>query len=750
MGSIEEIWNLVDQLHGRGERITLQDLIREVKSQGLFLSVDVLAELAWRTERSEILVPPPLVRKTISALLKHKIYRKVLDPWDRLGGLIQLVSPESTRLSILYNSFYQELFSVVEGNTDISFVMGNPLEFLSKNDSHWDLIVSCPPFAMRRDKIILQAGDSIETVSDSMELLLLLQACTRLSAEGTALFVVASRFFGSNSFRHLSSIGIHLEAIVHFPPGTFAPYTDISTYLIVLRQIDVPKMTFLAEIGSEDDIQPVIRNMTSSKQGRILEHGTFVDPHSFRSFKAIQLAFDINQLSRRMNLEPIPLTSIIKEINQSNIKLEEGFEDLPDALYLPIVGKSDAVTHLSDIRLKPRNYVQIVMKSEKTSAEYMARFFSSELGRLIRDYLLRGGTIPLSSLKESEVYLPSVETQIKMINAQNEITELRAMLHTIEQQLWKKPNDVDNTLKSLKNINRETGFGVWVETLPFPLASILWRYDAESDVRMKKEHLFHFFEAMAQFNTMLLLSGLKSDSSLLVSQRETVFANFNKESLYRSTFGTWIVLGERIAKLIRTQMGNRAEGSRESCLKAFRSSRPDLIDTLSSKKTFEVLKRTADFRNKWKGHGGIENGQEAQKRLSALETELAVLRQLMIDTYEGYQIIRPENGVLKSGIYHMQVSSLMGTRQIFKKISIQTTLMPDSDKLYLYFEGNPEPLELLPFIKFKSGPSSEENACYFYNSVEKSGVRWVSYHFDKEAEFLEADAVLEQTLKSLI
>ncbi|BFH60500.1 hypothetical protein PAJ34TS1_10920 [Paenibacillus azoreducens] len=450
-----------------------------------------------------------------------------------------------------------------------------------------------------------------------------------------------------------------------------------------------------------------------------------------------------------MNLEPVPLASIAKDINQSNGKLEEGFEDLPDAVYLPIIGKSDAVTRLSDLKLKPHNYVQIVMNSEKVNAEYVARFFSSELGRMIREYHQIGYANPrilVSSLKESELYFPSIETQIELINAQNEITELRAMINSIEQQLWNKPNDVEYTLKSLKNLNRESGFEEWAETLPFPLASILWRYNAESDVRLKKEHLFHFFEAVAQFNTILLLSGLKSDSSLFDAQREIVFKDFKKESLYRSTFGTWIVLGERIAKLIRTEMGNR--NGRERCLKVFRSGRSDLIDSLSSKKTFEVLKRTADFRNKWKGHGGIENEREAQKRLSVLESELAALRELMVDTYAGNQIIRPENGKLKSGIYHIQVYSLMGTRQIFKKISIQMNIMLDSDRLYLYFEGNPEPLELLPFIKFKFGQSSEENACYFYNSLDKSGVRWVSYHFDKEAEFVKVDNSLEQILES--
>ncbi|WP_258298177.1 hypothetical protein [Paenibacillus peoriae] len=751
MSSNKEISKIVNQLREKGERVTLLAFLREAQSQGLLLSVDDIAELAWTTEQSEILVPPPLVRKTISSFIARKTYQKVLDPWDRFGGLIRLAKPDSERHSILYNAANQEMFSTIDGNAEIETIVGNPLETLDKYDDQWDLIISCPPFGMKREKIMVKIRERVETIVDPMELLILFQACTKLNQKGTALFVVLPRFFESATYLHLSSIGIHPEAIVHFPPGTFGPYTQISTYMVVLRRVDASRLTFIAEIGSEDDIQPVLHNMAAGKEGKTLERGTFIDPNSFSSFKALQLARDIRQLSRRMNLTPVTLTSITKEINLSNDKWEEGFKDLPNTVYLPRFGESDAVARLSDLRLKSDNYMQIVLDSEKANAEYVARFFCAEMGQLIRKYISKGHAftkISLSSLKECEVYFPSVETQTMMNDAQNEITELRAMLYTIEQQLWNKPNDVEKTMKSLKRINRESGFESWMETLPFPIASILWRYNAESNVRLKKEHLFHFFEAMTQFNTMLLLSGLKSESSLLDSHRDTVFADFKKESLYRSTFGTWIVLGERISKIIRTEMGT--QDRRERCLKAFRSGRPDLINFLSSKKTFEVLKRTADFRNRWKGHGGIENEQEAKKRLSVLESELAALRELMIDTYEGYQIICPENGTRKSGIFHMKVYSIMGTRQIFKKISIQSTFMQDSEKLYLYFEGNPEPLELLPFIKFKLGQSPDENACYFYNSVEKSGVRWISYHFDKEAEFIEADAVLGQMLDTLI
>ena len=38
-------------------------------------------------------------------------------------------------------------------------------------------------------------------------------------------------------------------------------------------------------------------------------------------------------------------------------------------------------------------------------------------------------------------------------------------------------------------------FEQWLERLPFPLASILWRYYADEEPGVKNAHLFNFFEA---------------------------------------------------------------------------------------------------------------------------------------------------------------------------------------------------------------------------------------------------------------
>lgn len=76
----------------------------------------------------------------------------------------------------------------------------------------------------------------------------------------------------------------------------------------------------------------------------------------------------------------------------------------------------------------------------------------------------------------------------------------------------------------------------------------------------------------------------------------------------------------------------------------------------------------------------------------------------------------------------------MGTRQPFKQSLVETTIPLDNQKLYLRHGNNLEPMELLPFVRMMPSPSTQQNACYFYNKVDGENVRWVSYHFDRESD----------------
>ncbi len=64
----------------------------------------------------------------------------------------------------------------------------------------------------------------------------------------------------------------------------------------------------------------------------------------------------------------------------------------------------------------------------------------------------------------------------------------------------------------------------------------------------------------------------------------------------------------------------------------------------------------------------------------------------------------------------------------------------DKRQLYLLHNNEQKPVDLLPFIRFMSSPETQQNACYFYNRIKQNNeVRWVSYHFDSDAEIVSLD-----------
>ena len=81
----------------------------------------------------------------------------------------------------------------------------------------------------------------------------------------------------------------------------------------------------------------------------------------------------------------------------------------------------------------------------------------------------------------------------------------------------------------------------------------------------------------------------------------------------------------------------------------------------------------------------------------------------------------------------MIFTELTGTRIPFNEINVKSIKPLDTKMLYFLHEGSHTPIELIPILKY----DQQTKACYFYNSIEGSGVRFVSFHFDKNSEITE-------------
>jgi serine/threonine protein kinase len=315
-----------------------------------------------------------------------------------------------------------------------------------------------------------------------------------------------------------------------------------------------------------------------------------------------------------------------------------------------------------------------------------------------------------------------------------------------------RPPNADAVLEALKpgRVYRtvDEGLTPWAETLPFPLASILWAYDGEPDPVIKVDYLLKFFEALAQFVATLQLSACISDSPFFESNRPAWFKGSGRPlNLSAATFGTWVKLSELAGGTIRDLL--ETEEGVDRCRQLFVATDTELADTLASPELTKIFQHALHRRNDWSGHGGIAGQQLHHERLGELENLLAQVRALLGWSFEPWTLFKPGSMTLSRGVFELTATILKGPNPAFRKKQMRLAHAPDAGRLYLLNDGNLRALELAPFVRVLAGQMGQD-ACYFYNRVDSGGARWVSYHFHAEPELVVPDEDLVDLLAKLV
>ena len=220
----------------------------------------------------------------------------------------------------------------------------------------------------------------------------------------------------------------------------------------------------------------------------------------------------------------------------------------------------------------------------------------------------------------------------------------------------------------------------------------------------------------------------------------------NPHSLSRSSFGQWVVRCQRLAKTTRQMLSDKT--LRPLVLDLYRAD-VDKVEGIVQKEIYQVMETVGRYRNDWKGHTGIVSAQEHGRRLAVLQDEVTRLRGFLGGVFENWWLIRPGFSSYTRGVHRYSVEKLVGSRQIFKQATVDTSDVMDSTELYCYDVVTQRPLQLLHFVRMLAVPGSEEIACFFYNRVEKEGIRWVSYHFERESERVEPDSAVTKIINDI-
>ncbi len=685
------------------------------------------AELLSKLKNIHSIIAPIYVIKFIEELIKLENKKSILDPWITISSpvfYIQAYNIFGTCINPTELDTIKSLFKEKSQNIKL----GNTLNELSKSTQKFDLILSFPPFVMQTQNI------NGEKSSFDFATTLLLKCGEHLTQDGKLIFLVSNSFLMNDKVKEaLNKQGLFIDAVFSIPSGAFAPTTNIPSNLILITKQNKEK-AFVAEISQDDTTnKTILHNFHIQKEGKAIQLGCFVEILEFKSFNALRSEKEMPDLVKRIGYPSILLTDISKSINALKGDNTDEVEHLANSIYLPKLGTSPVVASLSELKIKPKNYYQIQLDETKANAIYVANYFNSPVGKKLRESLEVGAVIPQiskSQFSRCELYLPDLSTQAELIEVDSKIQQFTFRLDELKRNLWKQPKSYKSIVKELKTINQEEKLENWIDKLPFPISSILWRYYATKDNSKKIEHLFHFFEAFSEFLSMLMLSALVQDKEFYKAESHKWIDKDEKfQNWYlRATFGNWNILISRLSKAIREYLSE--EDKREYCKSLFGNPTEAFLSMITSKGIVNVLIEVANLRNKWKGHGGITSEEENNQRVLTLERQLSEFRKHIADGFEDTKMLSPTTSSFEDGIFTFNAKELIGARTPFNELTIKSLVPLDRKKLYLCNSEQTKPLELLPFIKYIEA----SNAIYFYTSIESKDVRWVSYHFDKEAE----------------
>lgn len=787
-----DVWNIFDEMRGGTQGFEPTIFAARVSELGLSFSAAELPELtqsilkAFGGRGGEHFVPQ-LLTQVVTKILKGRSADVVCDPWAGLGVMLATVR-EATHSTKAF-AFTQNTAEFTLGRALVSnaeWELGEPLQLINSMKSKIDVAASNLPFGMKSNRSIVLTGQdgSLIELQDDLGNLILVATAMRLNENGVGIFVVPASFFFSQRsvLRKFADLGLAIQAAFALPPGSFAPYANIATYLLVVRKHPIARM-FVAQLANDENTNAqIVSNFNEGKEGGVLELGRFVDMLSFKGLGAIRAEERFKETERKFGAPALYLEELATAINLGRYGEDFKFPQCDNAIYIPMIGLSDVVDSLDCLTLKSQNYAQVVIAPERSIARFVARFLNSEQGKEIREFGKTGATIPKlnkQTLTSLSVFVPDLQTQKAMLEIetrivaeQNTLLGLQNELGELRRELWGSPQSApsvdqhlivfSNRLSGNLKQHAADSMEQWFETLPFPLASILraWQATPSQDFKTKHEHLLDFFEGTAEFISVILLSAFRSNEVFFEEHRQKLAESMRKQNvnLQRATFGTWKLVVEYLGKQTRqllSESGKKdsdAKNDRLLCADIFSDPSLDLPSALSRKELVSIFQDTNKMRNDWRGHGGVVSQEEAQRRNELLIGELLKLREATADTWAETQLIHALHCYPRRGIFENEIAVLKGSNSEFLKETRSMSTWLDVESLYLSRKDSGRALKLLPLVRVGSSPQSAKNACYFFSRLEGDGARFVSYHFKDKPEltgqFDEATAVINSLTMS--
>ncbi|MEQ9455611.1 MAG: hypothetical protein RLN76_13595 [Phycisphaeraceae bacterium] len=738
---VEQLWKNAGQT-ATGEPLTLTDLLERIAEGAVDaeLTPDFVASLLkgsrYRREEGKSFSSMSMAA-FVSALASQRKVTSVLDPTCGSALLLRMTA-ETTGADIVHAvEFDAALIKVARSmlGPRATVHFGDFLAVRDQLSVRYDLIVADPPLGARlhADAVANFAAPRPRELAEAIAY----WCCEHLAPDGLAILNVGNRLVWDERFRkQLNDSGCRLAGAIYVPSGVL-PGTHISTHLILIEHGDQEKIFAARLPDNAEQIATVITNWKKRRQSGHPSLGCISEASAFLGYPTIEAEHQLRNLIRKTNYKPVAADQVLCG------KPERFDPDKPDSRELSenevVVDITGRVRIKGDPLPKNRHAFRLKLNPAAIDSAFFMGWMKSDLGRLVMRANTAGSSLELLSprtLRTATYYLPDLETQRQHVAVERHIDRLLADLTETRALLWEAQTPLHDLEARLELLNREDKDLFWIETLPYPLASILWRHrTAEPGAVVRLSILKDFFEALAAFLATVHMSAFTNNDSVWENVQPSLISGLNKAntSLKLATFGTWKTVHATLAKALRNMLSS--DDNRSLAFELYCTKNEAFLAAVSDSQLATVFDQANSLRNQFIGHGGAIGEGLASDLESRLLDLLEKVRAIFGLAWRSVDLIQPGQSTYRNGQHHYQVPRLMGTRSGFERVERATTTPMESGSLYLLGAAEAEGLKLLPF--FRMAASNSPTACYFFNRCDTQGVRFVSYHDEQSPEILE-------------
>jgi hypothetical protein len=236
--------------------------------------------------------------------------------------------------------------------------------------------------------------------------------------------------------------GIYVHGIVNTPPRFLQPHATIQPLFVIISRRPTPS-AFALDCKNLEDLAMSVPSSLNHVDSGDLRTGIEIDVFEFRGFEHWYAQREIDSLEGDYTrYEKFTIQEVSLFVNL--VRTGEEFEDVPNSVYLPMIGNGPAVDALSKTTMKHQNYAQIVVDRKMATPEFFSSFLNTRHFRLYleAEKLSKNQVIPKLNREQVRllpVALPDLATQQRITNNIRKLSELRSLVDELAQNLSVNP-----------------------------------------------------------------------------------------------------------------------------------------------------------------------------------------------------------------------------------------------------------------------------------------------------------------------